>query len=124
MPAEKEIGTFDAKITSIRVQSINGEERVIEGTYEAEITGQMSGMATGTMTFTGSNERGTVKDLGVGYLAAGEAVSAEGAGLYWNTKPGHWEVRVGYSIGGQNVVGEGHIDLDARSLTGKMFELT
>ena len=124
MPAGKEIGTFDAKITSIRVVEINGDERVIEGTYEADVTGQLSGLATGTMTFRGLNDRGTFSDLGVGYLDSGAALSAQGQGVYWQAESGRWEVRAAYQLGDQHVVSEGTINLEKRSLTGKIFELS
>lgn len=124
MPTGKEIGSIMSKITSIRVREINGEERVIEGTHEVELSGQMTGTGTGTMTFTGLNDRGSVRDLGVGYLTSGDVVSAEGQGVYWLTKPGNWEIRMAYLLAGQPVVLEGSIELESRTLKGKMLELT
>jgi hypothetical protein len=126
MPLGKEIGSFSGKITSVRVLEINGEERVIEGTYEAELSGQMAGTGTGTLTFRGLNDRGTVTDLGVGYLASGDVPSARGQGVYFLSGKGQWEVRSAYLLGDQPIVSEGQITLKngSFSLKGKIFELT
>ena len=124
MPVGKELGSFDAKITSIRICEVNGDDRVIEGTYEAEVSGQLSGTATGTMTFTGSNDSGSFTDLGVGYLDSGDALSGKGQGVYWLTKPGEWEIRGAFTLGTQRVVSEGRIELASRSMRGKILELT
>lgn len=126
MPTGKEIGKFDGKFTAVRVREINGEERVIEGTYEAKISGQMSGTGTGTITFTGLNDRGTVSDLGVGYLDSGDVTTARGQGVYFLSQKGQWEVRSAYLLGDQAVVSEGQITLSdgVFSLKGKILELT
>ena len=124
MPLGKEIGEYSGKFTSIRIAEIDGEERVIEGNYEAEITGQMTGTVTGTITFTGTNDRGTTADKGVGYLASGESIVGQGHGVYWLTKPGVWETRAATTLSsGQTLVGEGTIQLDGLSTKGKIFEL-
>ena len=126
IPAEKEIGGYDGKFTSIRVCEINGEERVIEGTYEIRVSGELSGTATGTMTFTGLNERGTFSDLGVGYLDSGDVLSAKGQGVYWSGSKGQWETRGAWMLGDQMIVGEGQITMDDGifSLKGRIRELT
>lgn len=127
MPAGKEIGSFEAKVTSVRVREINGEERVIEGTYEGTVTGQMSGRATGTLTFTGINDRGTISDLGIGYFDSGDVVSARGQGVYWAGQKGQWELRAAYLLGDQTVVSEGQVTMakdGSFSLKGKIVELT
>jgi hypothetical protein len=126
MPLGKELGSFDGKITSVRVREINGEERIIEGTYEAGISGSMAGTGTGTLTFRGLNDRGTVSDLGVAYLASGDAPSARGQGVYFLSGKGQWQVRCAYLLGDQPLVSEGQITLakGSFSLKGKIFELT
>ena len=126
MPAGKELGTFDGKFTSIRVREISGEDRVIEGTYEAEISGELGGTATGTITFSGPNDRGTTSDLGVGYLNTGVALSARGQGIYFLVEPGNWEYRAAYLLGDQAVVSEGQITManGVFSLKGTIWELT
>ena len=126
MPVGKEIGSFNGDFTSVRIREINGEERVIEGTYEIQVSGQLSGIATGTITFTGSNDTGVVADLGVGYLDSGDVLSAKGQGVYWSGDKGAWEVRSAYLLGGQAVVSEGQVILDGGkfSLKGKILELT
>lgn len=126
MPVGKEIGSFDGNFTSIRIQEINGEERVIEGTYEIAVSGQLSGTATGTLTFSGLNDRGTVSDLGVAYLASGDAPSARGQGVYFLSEAGQWQIREAYLLGDQPIVSEGQITLadGAFTLAGKIFELT
>lgn len=125
MPVGKEIGSFKGKFTSVRVCEINGDQRVIEGTYEAKLSGKLSGTATGTITFAGVNKRGTISDLAVGYLDSGDVVSAKGQGVYWAGKKGSWEIRSAYLIGNQKVVSEGRVSLSngSFSLKGKIFEL-
>lgn len=124
MPVGKEIAAYTSKITSIRIVEVDGDQRVIEATYEAEVTGQITGTITGTQTFTGTNDRGSIVDKNVGYLASGDSVTGEGTGVYWLTKPGEWETRLALSLSsGQTIVGEGTIDLASRSEKGKAFEL-
>ena len=73
----------------------------------------MSGIATGTITFTGSNDTGVVADLGVGYLDSGDVLSAKGQGVYWSGDKGAWEVRSTYLLGGQAIVSEGQVSATA-----------
>ncbi len=126
MPAGKEIGSFSGKFTSVRVREINGEERIIDGTYEAAVSGQLSGTATGSMTFSGLNDRGMLNDLGVGYLDSGDVVSYKGQGVYWAGDKGQWEGRAAVIIGDQTVVAESQITLanGSFSLKGTLVELT
>ena len=72
MPAGKELGTFDGKFSSIRVLENGDFTRVLEGTYQAVITGQLEGTAKGSMTFDGRSENGVFSDKGVGFLLAGK----------------------------------------------------
>lgn len=126
MPAQKEIGRFEGKFTSVRVREINAEERIIDGTYEAAVSGQLSGTATGTMTFSGLNDRGMVNDLGVGYLDSGDVLSYKGQGVYWAGNKGQWETRAAVIIGDQAIVAESQITLanGTFSLKGTLLELT
>lgn len=126
MPAGKEIGSFDAKITSVRVREINGEERIIDGSYEAHVSGQLSGTATGTLTFTGLNDRGMLNDLGIGYLDSGDVLSYKSQGVYWVGDKGRWETRAAVLLGDQTAVVEAQITLanGSFSMKGKLLELT
>lgn len=126
MPAGKELATFQGEFTSVQIREINGEERVIVGAYQVQVSGQLSGLATGTITFTGINDRGTCSDLGIGYLDSGEVLSARGQGVYWLSDKGQWEFRGAYLLGDQTVVSEGQITLanGTFSLGGKVLELT
>ena len=127
MPVGKELGGFKGKFTSIRTIAINGDDdRVIEGTYEAKVTGKLSGIATGTMTFSGANARGTFSDLGVGYLDSGKVLSGKGQGVYWKGKKGSWEIRGAFMLSGQMLVSEGQVTMSKSGefgLKGKIFEL-
>ena len=126
MPVGNEIGGYEGNFTSIRTVEVNGDERIVEGTYIAKASGQLSGTITGTMTFSGRNERGTLTDLGVAYLDSGESPSSKGQGVYWSNAAGQWEIRAAYMLGDQMIVGEGQITLSNGefSLAGKIFELT
>ncbi len=125
MPVGKEIGKFDGKFTSVRQCAVNGEEGIVEGSYTAKVSGELKGTAVGTLTFTGLNSRGTISDLGTGYLDAGEAVPYKGHGVYWSGKHGAWETRAGVVMGDQVFVAEGQITLadGVFSFSGKLFEL-
>ena len=127
MPVGKELGGFKGKFTSIRTLAINSDDdRVIEGTWEAKMTGKMSGIATGTMTFSGANERGTFTDLGVGYLDSGKVITGKGLGVYWGGKKGSWEIRGAFMLSNQMVVSEGQVTLSKGGefgLKGKIFDL-
>ncbi|MFT4564375.1 MAG: hypothetical protein ACI9BW_004138 [Gammaproteobacteria bacterium] len=126
MPAGKEIASFTGKFSSIRVIEVGDDTRVLEGTYQATISGELNGSANGSITFDGRSERGTLVDRGVGFFDSGDVVNAKGQGVYWLGKQGSWEVRAAYQIGDQMVVSEGQVTMvgDDVSLTGKIYELT
>lgn len=123
MPLGKEIGTFSAKITSIRTLEVDGDKRTLEAIVDGEVSGQMTGVFMDTATFAGTNDRGSINNKGVGYLGT-ESVNSEGSGTYWLTKPGEWETRGAITLSsGQTMVGEGQIKLASRTWEGKIFEL-
>ncbi len=126
MPVGNEIGSYEAKFTSVRIVEIHGEERVIEGSFMGGVSGQLSGTVSGTATFTGSNERGTLTTLSVGYLDSGDVLSGKGQGVYWSDSSGKWETRAAFMLGEQMIVGEGQINLSDGEFTwtGKILELT
>ena len=126
MPVGNELGSYEGTFTSVRTVEIHGEERVIEGTYMAKASGQLSGTVSGTMTFSGTNERGTISSLGVGYLDSGEALTSKGQGVYWADGSGQWQIRAAFMLPEQMIVGEGQITLSGGvfSMGGKIFELT
>ena len=126
MPTGNEIGGYEGKFTSIRTVEIHGEERVIEGSFMADISGPLGGTISGTATFTGSNERGTLTSLSTAYLNSGDVLSSKGQGVYWSGGKGQWETRAAFILGDQMSVGEGQITLSGGifSWIGKLVELT
>ena len=126
MPVGNEIGSYEAKFTSIRTVEVHGDERIIEGTYMGQVSGGLSGTVSGTVTFTGTNERGILSDQGVAYLDSGDVISGKGQGVYWSDSSGQWETRAAFMLPEQMIVGEGQINLSdgAFSWSGKIFELT
>ena len=125
MPVGKELGKFKGTFTSVRTCEINGEQAIVEGTYTAKVTGQLSGTAVGTLTFSGSNARGTANDLGTGYLASGDVINYKSQGVYWSGSNGKWETRGASMMGDQMLVVESQITMSdgVFSLSGEIFEL-
>ena len=126
MPAGNVMGSYDGKFTSVRTVEIHGEERIIEGTFMADVSGGLSATICGTATFTGTNERGTLTTLSVAYLGSGDAVPSKGQGVYWSGDNGKWETRLAFILGDQMSIGEGQITLSdgVFSWAGKLVELT
>jgi hypothetical protein len=96
---------------------------VLEGSYQAPITGQLKGTANGSIALDGRSERGTLVERGVGFVDSVDVVNAKGQGVVGQ---GSWEVRLAYQIGDQMVVSEGQVTMvgDDVSLTGTIHELT
>ena len=126
MPVGKQLATYKGTMTSVRVCETNGGDEIVEGTYTAKMSGEMSGTAVGTMTFTGSNERGTLADRGAGYLDSGSVESYVANGAYWSGSQGNWETRAAVVMGDQVLVVEGQITMSdgVFSLSGTVSELT
>lgn len=126
MPTGKSIGQYAGEFSSVRVCDISAGEQVMEGSYQAKVSGDLDGSAVGTMTFAGTNERGTMTDLGVGYLKSGDVTTYKANGVYWANGQGQWEVRAAVVMGDQTLVVEGQINLadDGVTLAGKILELT
>lgn len=126
MPAGKEIGSYKATFNSVRVCEINGEEQLVEASYSSKVVGQLSGTGVATMKFSGNGQRGTLADVGIGYLASGDVVTYKGQGVYWASKQGNWETRAAVMVGDQMCVAEGQISMSDGlfSSSGKIFELT
>jgi hypothetical protein len=126
MPVGNEMGSFEAKFTSVRTVEINGEEVITEGSYMGKVSGQLSGTVTGTATFSGTNERGTLTALGVGYLDSGDVLPGKGQGVYWSDGSGKWQTRAAFMLPDAMLVGEGQIALADGEFTwsAKLFELT
>ena len=126
MPVGKELGAFDGKFSSIRVVEVGEGTRVLEGIYSAAMTGNMKGVAKGTITFDGRTERGVFSDKGVGFFDSGDVANGKGQGVYWSSGGGTWEIRGAFQIGDQMVVSEGQVSMsgDDVLLKGKIFELT
>ena len=126
MPVGKGLGEYKGTFSSIRMCEINGDQQIAEGSYTAKLSGELSGTAVGTMTFSGSNERGTMTDLGVGYLDSGDVTSYKAHGVYWASSQGNWETRQAVVMGDQTLVVEGQITMSdgVFSLNGTVSELT
>ena len=126
MPVGKELAKYKGAMTSVRVCETNCGDEIVEGTYTAKMSGEMSGTAVGTLTFTGSNQGGTLTDRGAGYLDSGSVESYKAHGTYWSGSQGNWETREAVIMGGQNLVVEGQITMSdgVFSLSGTVSELT
>ncbi len=126
MPVGKELGTYTGKFSSVRICEINGDQQIAEGSYTAKVSGEISGTAVGTMTFDGTNERGTYTELGVGYLDSGDVTTYKAHGVYWFGGKGNgWQTRAAVMMGDQTLVVEGQIKMSdgVFSLSGKVAEL-
>jgi hypothetical protein len=126
MPVGKELGKYKGTFTSVRVCERSGEEQIVEGSYTGKVSGDLSGTAVGTMRFSGSNERGTLTDLGSGFLDSGDVTPYNAHGVYWASSQGSWETRAAAIMGDQTLVVEGQITMSdgVFSLKGKVFQLT
>ena len=129
MPVGNEIGSFEAKFTSVRTVEINGAEVITEGSYMGKVSGQLGGTVTGTATFTGTtgaSARGTMTALSVGYLDSGDVLPGKGQGVYWSDGSGKWQTRAAFMLPDAMLVGEGQIALADGEFTwsAKLFELT
>ena len=126
MPVGKELGSYKGTFSSVRVCEINGEEQIAEGSYTAKVSGELSGTAVGTMTFTGPIERGIITDLGTAFLDPGEVMTYKGQGVFWAGSQGSWETRAAAVMGDQTLVAEGQITMSDGdySLSGKVSQLT
>ena len=126
MPVGNELGKFEAKFTSVKTVSIDGDQIVTEGDYMGKVSGELNGTVTGTVTFSGTNDRGTMTGLSVGYLDSGEVLPGKGQGVYWSGGNGKWETRAAFMLPNGMMVGEGKISLSKGEFawSGKVFELT
>ena len=123
MPLGKEIGTFSAKVTTMRVVAIDGDSSTVELSSEGEVSGQLNGAIIGTTTFTGTNEKGTLEGHGLGLLASG-SVGSTSSGVYWLSGEYQWQTRGAINLAtGETIIGEGTLDFASRSWSGKIFEL-
>ena len=90
------------------------------------VSGQLNGTVTGTVTFSGSNDSGTMTGLSVAYLDSGEVLPDKGQGVYWSGGNGKWETRAAFLLPDAMMAGEGQISLADGKFTwsGKVLELT
>jgi hypothetical protein len=125
MPVGKTMGEYQGTFTSIRHCETDGEGQLIEGSYIAKVSGEISGTASGTMRFSGTNDRGTLAELGTGYWDSG-VESYKGSGAYWASSQGNWETRAAIMMGDQMLVVEGQITMSdgVFSLNGTVSQLT
>lgn len=125
-PVDVHVAAERIQLTLDIVTDRSGDVDTVEGSYMAKVSGDIAGTASGTMAFTGSNERGLLKDLGVGYLDSGEVAPYTAQGVYWSNKQGHWGTRAAVIMGDQMMVVEGQIKMtgDGYTTTGGVFALT
>ena len=126
MPVGKGLGEYSGTFSSVRVCERSGDQQTVEGTYAAKVSGDLSGTAVGTMTFSGTNERGTMTDVGTGFLDSGDVTNYNAHGVYWASGQGTWETRQAVVMGDQTLVVEGQINMSdgVFSLNGTVSELT
>ena len=123
MPLGKEIGSFTAKVTNMRVIAVDGDKSSVEVSTEGEVSGQLNGAIIGTTTFSGTNEKGTLEGMGLGLLSGG-SVGSKSSGVYWLAGNYQWQTRGAVNLEtGETIIGEGTLDFASRSWTGKIFEL-
>lgn len=124
MPLGKQIGTYESKSTSVKIVSV-GEQDVAEVTYEGTTTGELAGPWVGTTTYTGTDEEGELKFVGIGWPEpSGERVTFEGSGLYKKNGATRWQTRAALrSSRGEQFVSEGQIDHASRTWIGDIFVL-
>ena len=125
MPVGKEIGKYKGTFSYVRLCERNGAQEVIEGSYKSKVSGELNGTAVGTMTFTGTTERGTLQDSGTGFLDSGDVTPYEARGVYWASSQGRWETRAAVVMGDQTLVVEGQIKMSDGdfSLSGAVSQL-
>lgn len=126
MPIGKTLGKYNGAFSGVRTVDVDGDSMVVEGSYTAKVSDALDGTAVGTMTFSGTNDRGSLKDLGAGYLSSGEVVPYKATGVYWKSSQGNWETRAAVIMGDQMIVVEGTVSMsdDGFSLKGTVLELT
>lgn len=126
MPVGKEIGSYKGTFNSVRICEVDGEQQLVEGSYTSKVSGQLTGTGVATMKFSGNNQRGTISDVGIGYLTTGDVLTYKGQGVYWAGKQGNWETSAAVIVGDQMCVAEGQITMSDGifSSAGKIYELT
>jgi hypothetical protein len=120
MASGKQIGEFSLKFTSITLSPGPAGSLLLQANCEGSATG--FGTVLGTGTFVGGKS-GTYSWCTQGSLDDGEVVTGAGPGAYESVGKHRWRTQgIVQTSDGRSVVGEGEIDLAARSWTGKMFE--
>jgi len=120
MASGKQVGEFSLKFTSLTVTPGPAGSTIIEGNCEGPASG--FGTVLGTAAFVGGKS-GTYSLCSAAYLDNGEELSGTGSGTYESNGKHHWKTQGFVHISdGRTVVGEGEIDLAARSWNGKLFE--
>ena len=124
MPELKEISQFTTQFT-IRVTGLDGGIQTIEMMSDGTVSGQFGGATLNTLTFVGTNDRGSYTGLGVGYLDSGDAVQGESKGVYWLSNPGEWVTRGTVHLSpGPNLIVEGQVAIATRTWSGRFLEST
>ena len=125
MDVGKELSTYDGVFSPLRTREVNGDETVVETTYSTKTSGDLAGTAMGTMTLSGTIERGTITELGNLFLDAGGGGPYRSQGVYWVDGTGNWQFRRMGIYGDLVYLAEDHCRLSdgVISVTGKLSEL-
>jgi hypothetical protein len=122
MALGKEIGEFSLKSTSTTYAESGGSVQI-------NLDGKASGYGTvlGTLTLRGEPgaKSGSCSWRGQGFLENGETVIGSGEGAWEELGKHKWRTRmVIVTSDGRTHASEGQLDLETRSLSGKMLEWT
>ena len=122
MPELREVSQFTTRVT-VRVIGLEDGVQTIEMISDGTVTGSFSGTTLNTLTFIGTNERGSYSGPGVGYLDSGQAVQGESEGVYWLAAPGEWMTRGTAKLTpGAKLVVEGRVKIETRTWSGRFLE--
>lgn len=121
MSERKLVGEFNAKWTTIGIMPGAAGDMIVQGNFEGMATGY--GAVLGTLTATPAGHRsGTFKTHAIGFPGNGQTVSASGQGSFEAVAEGRWRTQsLMTDSTGQQIVGEGEIDLDSRTWWGKLY---
>ena len=126
MAIGKEVGTFSANSTSIKVSVDSDGGRVFEINYEGTVSGGWTGTVLSTMTArTHDYQTGTYTADVVAYLDNGHILSGQGAGVLSGLGNHKWQINgVDLVSDGSRISAEGVMSLADRNFSGTLSEIT
>jgi hypothetical protein len=118
--ADKPVGEFSFKFTSLALSPGPAGSTLIQGNYEGPVSG--FGTVLGTANFVG-RKSGTYSSCSLLYQDDGEEISTTGSGTFDSSGKHRWHTQ-GFlqRSDGRTVATEGEIDLATRSWNGKSSE--